>query len=80
MCIESTCINLQPRRKTNLLYRYGYVLLMLICMIFASIQPNIGGTNGKSSILNIPIKKRNMCVYTHLERAFTYNIFTYIKE
>lgn len=48
MYIESTRINLplQQRRKTNLFYRYGYVLLMLICMIFASIQPHIGGTNG----------------------------------
>ncbi|XP_029673269.1 sodium/bile acid cotransporter 7-like isoform X3 [Formica exsecta] len=46
MCIKSTHINLQPRKKTNLLYRYGYVLLMLACMIFASIQPHIGGTNG----------------------------------
>lgn len=46
MYIESTRINLQQRRKTNLIYRYGYVLLMLICMIFASIQPHIGGTNG----------------------------------
>lgn len=48
MCIESAHIhiNLQPRKKTNLLHRYGYVLLMLACMIFASIQPQIGGTNG----------------------------------
>ncbi|XP_012060036.1 PREDICTED: sodium/bile acid cotransporter 7-like [Atta cephalotes] len=42
----SVNINLQPRKKTNLLYRYGYVLLMLVCMILATIQPHIGATNG----------------------------------
>ncbi|XP_024884081.1 sodium/bile acid cotransporter 7-like [Temnothorax curvispinosus] len=43
MCVK---INPHPRKKTGLFYRYGYVLLMLACMIFATIQPHIGGTNG----------------------------------
>lgn len=44
MCVK---INLQTRKKTNLFNRYGYVFLMLACMVFATIQPHIGGTNGK---------------------------------
>lgn len=43
MCVN---VDLQPRKKTNIFYRYGYVLLMLACMVFATIQPHIGGTNG----------------------------------
>jgi len=45
MCVK---VDLQPRKKTNLFYRYGYVLLMLACMILATIQPHIGGTNGNN--------------------------------
>ncbi|KAL0099308.1 hypothetical protein PUN28_020107 [Cardiocondyla obscurior] len=43
MCVN---VNIQPRKKANLFYRYGYVLLMLACMVLATIQPHIGGTNG----------------------------------
>ncbi|XP_019890132.1 sodium/bile acid cotransporter 7 isoform X2 [Ooceraea biroi] len=46
MCVKFTQLDLQPRKKDNLLHRYGYVLLMLACMVLASMQPHIGGTNG----------------------------------
>ncbi|XP_020299916.1 sodium/bile acid cotransporter 7-like [Pseudomyrmex gracilis] len=45
MCMNFTQFSLLPRRR-NGLCQYGYVLLMLVCMLFASIQPHIGGTNG----------------------------------
>lgn len=39
-----------PQKKRNdLLYRYGYFLLMLLCMVLASIQPRLGKTNGPIS-------------------------------
>ncbi|XP_076377943.1 sodium/bile acid cotransporter 7 isoform X3 [Megalopta genalis] len=36
----------QRKRHNELLYRYGYFLSMLLCMIFASIRPHLGKTNG----------------------------------
>ncbi|KAG7214028.1 hypothetical protein KM043_001397 [Ampulex compressa] len=41
---EAEC--LKRTRRNDLLRRYGFVLLMLLCMMLASIQPHFGGTNG----------------------------------
>lgn len=65
----SVNINLQPRKKTNLLYRYGYVLLMLICMILATIQPHIGATNGEQFSINASVKKKE--IYIHKKKSCT---------
>jgi len=66
MCVK---IDLQPRKKTNLFYRYGYVLLMLACMILATIQPHIGGTNGNHFSINTSVEKTKLCMYT--KRVFS---------
>lgn len=36
----------QRKRQGELLYRYGYFLSMLLCMILASVRPHLGKTNG----------------------------------
>ncbi|XP_076232880.1 sodium/bile acid cotransporter 7 isoform X2 [Calliopsis andreniformis] len=37
----------QRKKKQNeLLYRYGYFLIMLLCMVFATVKPHLGKTNG----------------------------------
>lgn len=44
---ENYTQDIQPKKKQNeLLYRYGYFLLMLLCMMLASAKPHFGKTNG----------------------------------
>ncbi|PBC26376.1 Sodium/bile acid cotransporter [Apis cerana cerana] len=44
---ENYMQDIQPKKKQNeLLYRYGYFLLMLLCMMLASVKPHFGKTNG----------------------------------
>lgn len=48
MDIESLKNIKKPRRKiSQLLKRYGFFIMILLCTIAASIKPNLGGTNGK---------------------------------
>lgn len=57
--------NQQMKKHSKLLYRYGYFLSMLLCMILASIRPHFGKTNG---ILNGNIIIRYFAVpLTYLE-------------
>lgn len=42
--------DVQPKKRQNeLLYRYGYFLSMLLCMMLASLKPHFGKTNGINS-------------------------------
>ncbi|XP_031370693.1 sodium/bile acid cotransporter 7-like isoform X2 [Apis dorsata] len=44
---ENYIQDIQPKKKQNeLLYRYGYFLLMLLCMMLASVKPHFGILNG----------------------------------
>lgn len=44
---ENYTQDIQPKKKQNeLLYRYGYFLLMLLCMMLASAKPHFGILNG----------------------------------
>ncbi|XP_076619091.1 sodium/bile acid cotransporter 7 isoform X4 [Colletes latitarsis] len=55
----------QRKRQSELLYRYGYFLSMLLCMILASLRPHLGKTNG---VLNGNIIIRYFAVpLTYLE-------------
>nr|XP_012142543.1 PREDICTED: sodium/bile acid cotransporter 7-like isoform X1 [Megachile rotundata]XP_012142544.1 PREDICTED: sodium/bile acid cotransporter 7-like isoform X1 [Megachile rotundata]XP_012142545.1 PREDICTED: sodium/bile acid cotransporter 7-like isoform X1 [Megachile rotundata]XP_012142546.1 PREDICTED: sodium/bile acid cotransporter 7-like isoform X1 [Megachile rotundata]XP_012142547.1 PREDICTED: sodium/bile acid cotransporter 7-like isoform X1 [Megachile rotundata]XP_012142548.1 PREDICTED: sodi len=45
--------NQQMKKHSKLLYRYGYFLSMLLCMILASIRPHFGKTNGISTVFII---------------------------
>lgn len=36
----------QKKKQSDLLYKYGYFLSMLLCMMLASVKPHIGKTNG----------------------------------
>lgn len=46
MHLENPKTSIKIRKNSETFYRYGFFLLMLSCMLLASIQPNLGGANG----------------------------------
>ncbi|XP_034934617.1 sodium/bile acid cotransporter 7-like [Chelonus insularis] len=48
MTLESSqpLLSSKHRRDLDIISRYGFFILMLLCMLFASVQPRIGGANG----------------------------------